>query len=93
MVAILVGVGVGLVVYVGVLLALGALPHYMREPVESVVRGFRLAAAAARGELTPRVSVCVPAYQSAAHLQETLDSVWQPELRGLRAGRRRRRLD
>jgi glycosyltransferase involved in cell wall biosynthesis len=26
--------------------------------------------------MTPRVSVCVPAYQSAEHLQETLDSVW-----------------
>ncbi len=29
--------------------------------------------------MTPRVSVCVPAYQSAAHLQETLDSVWQQD--------------
>jgi glycosyltransferase involved in cell wall biosynthesis len=26
--------------------------------------------------VTPRVSVCVPAYQAAANLQETLDSVW-----------------
>jgi glycosyltransferase involved in cell wall biosynthesis len=26
--------------------------------------------------LTPRVSVCVPAYQAAANLRETLDSVW-----------------
>jgi glycosyltransferase involved in cell wall biosynthesis len=26
--------------------------------------------------VTPRVSVCVPAYQAAAHLEETLDSVW-----------------
>lgn len=26
--------------------------------------------------MTPRVSVCVPAYQAAVNLQETLDSVW-----------------
>jgi glycosyltransferase involved in cell wall biosynthesis len=26
--------------------------------------------------MTPRVSVCVPAYQSAPHLREVLDSVW-----------------
>jgi glycosyltransferase involved in cell wall biosynthesis len=26
--------------------------------------------------VTPRVSVCVPAYEAAANLQETLDSVW-----------------
>jgi glycosyltransferase involved in cell wall biosynthesis len=29
--------------------------------------------------MTPRVSVCVPAYQSGEHLQETLDSVWRQD--------------
>jgi glycosyltransferase involved in cell wall biosynthesis len=29
--------------------------------------------------VSPRVSVCVPAYQSAPHLQELLDSVWRQD--------------
>jgi glycosyltransferase involved in cell wall biosynthesis len=33
--------------------------------------------------VTPRVSVCVPAYQSQDHLQETLDSVWGQEFEDL----------
>ncbi|MGV1047644.1 MAG: glycosyltransferase family 2 protein, partial [Solirubrobacterales bacterium] len=34
---------------------------------------------AAERDVTPRVSVCVPAYQSEEHLQQTLDSVWGQE--------------
>lgn len=33
--------------------------------------------------MTPRVSVCVPAYQSEANLQETLDSVWGQDFEDL----------
>ena len=34
--------------------------------------------------MRPRVSVCVPAYQSAAHLKETLDSVWGQDFASLK---------
>jgi glycosyltransferase involved in cell wall biosynthesis len=33
--------------------------------------------------MKPRVSVCVPAYQAAANLQQTLDSVWAQEFEDL----------
>ncbi|MBA3866598.1 MAG: glycosyltransferase, partial [Solirubrobacterales bacterium] len=33
--------------------------------------------------MTPRVSVCVPAYQSEANLQQTLDSVWGQDFEDL----------